>query len=515
MASPEPVELFYSYSHKDEKLRDELAVHLTMLQRQGVIKPWHDRNISAGAEWAKEIDDAIDSAQIILLLISADFLASEYCYGLEMKRAIERHETGEACVIPIILRPADWSGAPFSKFQALPKNAKPVTGWKEKAFVDIAQGIRKVAQTIQERQPLKPPTSKLRPPIDTHPLSVHNPDDLETPEGSVSLNSPLYIERPPIEATCYREVLKPGALIRIKAPRQFGKTSLMQRTLQQAVENGQQAVYLNLQSIDMEFLESIDQFLQWFCASIANELDLDERLPELWKGATGSKIKCSNYFQRYLLPTLKRPLTLGLDEVDQVFTHLKVAQDFFGLLRSWHEKSKNDAVWQQFRLVIAHSREVYISLDVNHSPFNVGLPIDLPTLNGFQVNDLVQRHGLQWSTQAIEQLMSMVDGHPYLVRKALYEIQKDNLSLEEFLAIAPTEEGRYSDHLRNYLKNLHSDPHLAAAMKKIVDSDTPVRVDSTVGFQLHGMGLVRRRENDVEPLCNLYRIYFRDRLEVH
>lgn len=119
MTTVEPVELFYSYSHKDEGLRDKLAIHLTMLQRQGVIKAWHDRNISAGSEWAEEIDQHLNSAQIILLLVSANFLASDYCYGLEMKRAIERHEAGDACVIPVILKPVDWTDAPFGKLQAV------------------------------------------------------------------------------------------------------------------------------------------------------------------------------------------------------------------------------------------------------------------------------------------------------------------------------------------------------------------------------------------------------------
>ncbi len=121
------VKVFFSYSHKDEELRNELANHLTILQRQGVIKAWHDREISAGTEWANEIDRHMESARIILLLVSANFLASDYCYDIELKRAIERHEAGEACVIPIILKPVYWNGAPFAKLQALPKNAKPVT----------------------------------------------------------------------------------------------------------------------------------------------------------------------------------------------------------------------------------------------------------------------------------------------------------------------------------------------------------------------------------------------------
>jgi hypothetical protein len=140
------IEVFYSYAHEDEELREELDKHLTMLKRQGVITGWHDREISVGTEWAGKIDEHLNSARVILLLISADFLASDYCYDVELKRAMERHKVGEARVIPVILRSVDWQGAPFGKLQALPKDAKPVTSWdnRDEAFTDIAQGIRNI-----------------------------------------------------------------------------------------------------------------------------------------------------------------------------------------------------------------------------------------------------------------------------------------------------------------------------------------------------------------------------------
>lgn len=141
---PEPVALFYSYSHVDEGLRSELEKHLSILRRQGVIADWHDRKIIAGTEWAGQIDNYLKSAGIILLLISTDFLASEYCYDIELKCALERHNRGEARVIPVILRPAEWTGAEFGKLQALPKDARPVVRWEnqDEAFADIAKGIR-------------------------------------------------------------------------------------------------------------------------------------------------------------------------------------------------------------------------------------------------------------------------------------------------------------------------------------------------------------------------------------
>jgi hypothetical protein len=158
-----PLEVFYSYSHKDEDLRNELETHLSLLARSGLIIAWHDRKIGAGEEWSKEIDAHIQSADIILLLISPDFLASEYCYGVEMKAALERHAREHAIVIPIILRPADWSGAPFAHLQALPRDAKAITLWvnRDQAFAEIAGSLHEIAIRFQRPVPEPPTTSQL------------------------------------------------------------------------------------------------------------------------------------------------------------------------------------------------------------------------------------------------------------------------------------------------------------------------------------------------------------------
>ncbi len=156
------ISLFYSYSHKDEALRDELETHLSLLRRQRVISGWHDRRIAAGTEYAGQIDQHLDAASVILLLVSADFIASDYCYDIEMTRALEQHEAGTARVIPVILRPVEWHSAPFGKLQALPGDGKPVTTWKDRneAFANIAQGIREAVKglTAGAQNSLTPPT---------------------------------------------------------------------------------------------------------------------------------------------------------------------------------------------------------------------------------------------------------------------------------------------------------------------------------------------------------------------
>lgn len=156
-SEPRKIRVFNSYAHEDEAQRDRLEKHLTILKRQKVIQTWHDRKILPGQNWADQIDQNLEEADIILLLISADFIASDYCYEIEVRRALERHEAGEAVVVPIILRPVDWTDAPFARLQALPKDAKPVETWtiKEQAWADVAEGIKRLANEL--REPLRHP----------------------------------------------------------------------------------------------------------------------------------------------------------------------------------------------------------------------------------------------------------------------------------------------------------------------------------------------------------------------
>lgn len=144
------IRVFLSYSHVDEKYRNELAKHLKVLERQGIIETWHDRCIVPGEEWASSIDDELHRANIILLLVSVDFINSEYCYDREMNEALARHDRGEAVVIPIILRPCHWTGLPFGKLQAATRDAKEVEKYPslDDAFLEITKKIESVAKQL-------------------------------------------------------------------------------------------------------------------------------------------------------------------------------------------------------------------------------------------------------------------------------------------------------------------------------------------------------------------------------
>ncbi len=147
----EALDLFISYAHEDEPLRAELAQHLAALEREGRIRPWFDREIAAGDAWGDQIDDRLEAADLILLLVSSAFRASDYCFGVETTRALERPAKGEARVIPVIARPCDWQGSPFAELQALPKDGKPVTTWanRDQAWLDVARGLRAAVTGLQ------------------------------------------------------------------------------------------------------------------------------------------------------------------------------------------------------------------------------------------------------------------------------------------------------------------------------------------------------------------------------
>ncbi len=340
---------------------------------------------------------------------------------------------------------------------------------------------------------------------------------LELPETPIPLNSALYIDRPPSESQAYEEIVKPGALIRIKAPKRMGKTSLVMRILSQAQARGYRTVRLNLLQAEDSVISSLERLLRWFCANITLQLGIESLLNEYWDEDLGFKVSCTTYLQGYILGQLDSPLVVALDEVNRLFNYPEVAQEFLPLLRFWHEEANNVRVWQKFRLIVTHSTEIYIPLSLNQSPFNVGLSIRLNKFNWDQVRELAKRYGLDESESplTLEQLKSLqevVGGHPYLLNLALcYLIIQDD-DVQKLIKEATTETGIYRDHLRGHLAFLNRYPELADAYKQVISSNEPVTLNSIAAYKLESVGLVGLQGNDAVPLNNLYRNYFRDRL---
>jgi hypothetical protein len=328
---------------------------------------------------------------------------------------------------------------------------------------------------------------------------------LEFPGSPVPIHSNFYVDRPPIEERAFAEILKPGSLTRIKAPNQMGKTSLVYRIIHYAKAQGFHTVFLNVQAADRSVLTNLDQFLTWLCSNISLRLNLEPRMEYYWNRRIGSKVSCTMYFEDYLLAGLDRPVVLVLDEVNHIFEYPELAEDFLPLLRFWYEEATQSKIWQKLRLIVVHSTEVYVPLNLNQSPFNVGLPLELPEFSQLQVQVLAQQHGLHQID--IEPLIRLVGGHPYLVRLALYHLAQGEISLEQLIEEAPTQAGVYRTHLRQHWELLKQRSELWAAFQRILNS-TGVQLESTIAYQLESLGLIQLRGNRATSRYELYRLYF-------
>jgi hypothetical protein len=223
-------------------------------------------------------------------------------------------------------------------------------------------------------------------------------------------------------------------------------------------------------------------------------------------------MSCTLYLEAYLLNSIKTPFILALEEVNQIIEHPDLAKEFLTLLRFWYERTKTDATWQKLRLIMVHSTEIYIPLDINQSPLNIGLRVELQPFDIQQVSDLVRRHHLDLGTEQIAQLMELVSGHPYLIRLSLYHLAKGDLSWRKLIENASTDSGIYGEVLHRNLRYLQQNPDLARAFIRVLQTDDPVELEQVDAFKLYSMGLVNLLGNQVTVSCDLYRQYFRDRL---
>ena len=345
--------------------------------------------------------------------------------------------------------------------------------------------------------------------LESYNFSIKYNTSASYPSGAVPLNSSFYVERPPIEEQVYGEINKPGALIRIKAPKEMGKTSLLLRTLNQAVHQGYRTITINLDQIDCAILSDLDRFLRFLCATVTQELDLEPKLEEYWDDDIGSKVSCSLYFRCYLLEQINSPLVLAFDELNRIFEYPQVAMDVLPLFRSWYEDAKRTAIWQKLRMIVVHSTEVYIPLQLHQSPFNVGLPIKLKSFDLDQVKKLAEKYKLNWlKSEEAEQLMNLVGGHPALIQIALYHLSRQEITLAKLLQTASTHEGIYHHHLHRQWLTLQQEPKLGEFFKIMLQTNRPLQLEPIIAYKLSSLGLIKQIGNEAIVSCKLYQDYF-------
>ena len=400
---------------------------------------------------------------------------------------------------------ADYSPAYFTNVVApeLFKKLSPIIGQrvsKKNCRLSLESYVKEQITTDNREQP----TSYLD---DSNDISNLAP---QYPSGSVPIDSLYYVKRNPYEEQAYEEIKKPGALIRIKAPQEMGKTSILSRILDYASRQKYRTVSLNFQQIDETILEDTNRFLRWLCANVSYQLKLESKLDDYWDEDIGGKISSTLYFQYYILEQINEPLVLALDEVNHIFEHPQVAKDVLPLFRSWYEEAKRFPIWRKLRLIVVHSTEIYVPLKLKQSPFNVGLPIQLDNLSFNQVKELAQCYKIKWQDDTqIRQLMDLVGGHPALTSIAFYYLNRGEITFEELLETANSTTGIYSYHLQRHWVNLEEHPDLLLALDSVIKSTEPVSLEPIVAYKLSSMGLIKQMGNKAIPICELYRQSFR------
>jgi hypothetical protein len=334
--------------------------------------------------------------------------------------------------------------------------------------------------------------------------------------------TPIYIERPPIEETCRQAIQNPGGLIRIKAPQKMGKTLLLRKTLDYARSLGYRTASIDFSEWgpNNSVFNDYDKFQMSLCAEISRCLKIEDEeiksnISETW-GIELSQTKLTNYFEEYLLN--EGGLVVSFDRFEVLF-ELNIFEDFCCLLRAWHEKT--ELQWQNLKLILVNSTDHYPVLDINHSPFNVGIGVDeLTGLTGFsplQAKELLKFYLQEDSSRTdepiLEDFVDFVGGHPFLLDESFKYLRRNpTQTLQQVKEESPTKTGIFNHHLGEILETLSKESHeyLKNDYIKIIQQyPNSVDLPQKSAFNLRSLGLIKNADNGCfVSSCDLYRLYF-------
>ncbi len=339
------------------------------------------------------------------------------------------------------------------------------------------------------------------------PFSLSSHTRLESPEAPVDPQSQLYIERE-ADRLAMEKIAGQEVTMVLKGPRQIGKTSLLKRLTTAAIRVGKQVALLNFQEFDKSIFNDVDTFFRQFCILLTHKLKKANRVDEFWNKykLLGNIPLCSAYLEEYLLKEANGYMVLAMDEVDRLF-ETNFSDDFFGMLRAWNNRQA--PAWKKLDLVLVTSTDPYLFISNFHqSPFNVGEVYRLQDFTAAQVAELNRRHDSPLSADEVDQLAALVGGHPYLVRKALYEVANRHLPFAALLANAIDELGPFGDHLRRFAFGLYGQEDLQEALRQVLRYKKCR--DERLFHRLQGAGLIRQEGKAVVFRCQLYADFFRE-----
>jgi hypothetical protein len=324
-------------------------------------------------------------------------------------------------------------------------------------------------------------------------------------------DSLLYQVRTAEEEKADRVILEPGALVRIRGSHGMGKTSLIDRLLQRAAGADCKTAYLSLTEIDSATLNHLDNFLQEFCFKLGQALQVPDQLDEYWDDFFGSTICCKSYFEEYLLPEVSGSIVLALDNVHGLFAWQDLADDFFALLRAWHEDAKTREVWQQLRLIVAHSTDLYVPQNINKSPFNVGLPVDLPPLSREQVQHLLNHWQVPLPEQDVDALAKFVGGRPDLTQLACWALSQNGGDVAAIMEPEASARGIFAVPVQRVNQALAEHPGLEETLTQIAAGLPLESLNISSVYQLDSLGLITVTEHKARFSCGVYAQWFASR----
>ena len=498
-------------SYKRNVAPDESVALVLYEALKHTHSPFIDQSMLVGTRWAEQIETELRQADALVVLLSVHSVQSEMVQQeIALAHKIGEDSGGKPQILPVRLAYHEPFQYPLSiyldpiNWAVWESNADTQTLIAELTQA-ISGGTLPVSSLQQKRQILTVPPLESIP----RPLPAAQPKALELPEGTMDLESSLYIQRPS-DKVALQTIQQQGVTITIKGPRQMGKSSLLTYVMAAAQTAGKQVAFLDFQLFDRAALQNADEFYPQFCFWLADELDLDDCVAEHWRRPVSNNQRCNRYMGRYILQSLTQPLVLAMDEVERIFD-TPFRNDFFSMLRSWHNQRATKKLWKQLDLALVTSTEPYQLIDdLNQSPFNVGQVIRLEDFNADQAHDLNKRHGLPLNAAEEQCLMQLVNGHPYLIRKALYLVASQQCSAQAIFNQATDEKGPFGDHLRYHLFRLYNKKDLVNGFLRILRDQTCP--DEVIYFRLHGAGLVYREGQQVLPRCELYARFFREHL---
>ncbi|MEM6353195.1 MAG: AAA-like domain-containing protein [Cyanobacteria bacterium P01_D01_bin.14] len=505
-------------SYKRDTAPDEpvaLQLHDALRQDSTVFI---DQRMLVGTRWAEQIEAEIRQADALVVLLSAQAVASEMVQQeIALAHKIAEENGGTPRILPVrvayrapfqyplsvYLDPINW--AVWDSDADTPELIEELRQAIAGGTLSVGDPQRKAEVVeVPEPTPLPPPQPAAQPIKAAPPVGI-----LELPEGTMDTESAFYIERD-CDAVALSTIQRQGVTITIKGPRQMGKSSLLNRTMTAAAEAGKQVAFLDFQLFDRAALQDADEFYQQFCFWLTDELELEDKVEEYWNRPLGNSQRCSRYVSRHILKSLDQPLVLAMDEVERIFD-TPFRNDFFSMLRSWHNDRAVRKIWKRLDLTLVTSTEPYqLIADLNQSPFNVGENLRLEDFSPAQVHTLNEKHGQPLNKLEEQRLMQLVNGHPYLVRKALYLVASGRLTAQELFASAREETGPFGDHLKYHLFRMYGNKALVQGFLRILKDQTCE--DELLYFRLHGAGLVCREGQSVFPRCQLYADYFKEHL---